>query len=292
MPSLTWTSPKACSMPSLAISPEAPLAAPVAPPARERFGFALFLALCLHAILILGVTFTPPERTVPSRPLEVVLVGPAGTAESERAAPGAPASDPGETAPVELADVQPPVAQAPRPVAQAPRPAAQTPLQAEPYDPPSPIADAAPPAQPQRRNFAALSGEIAALGLAMANEDAAGAGAPRIRQLSSLADKSAVEAAYLEMWRARVERIGTANYPGNGVAGELRMQVVIRDDGALLDARIIEPSGVAPVDAAALRIVRLAAPFAQFPVEMRKSYDQLQITRTWRFSRTGARLGD
>ncbi|MYE51176.1 MAG: TonB family protein, partial [Gammaproteobacteria bacterium] len=125
-----------------------------------------------------------------------------------------------------------------------------------------------------------------------ANEDAAGAGAPRIRQLSSLADKSAVEAAYLEMWRARVERIGTANYPGNGVAGELRMQVVIRDDGALLDARIIEPSGVAPVDAAALRIVRLAAPFAQFPVEMRKSYDQLQITRTWRFSRTGARLGD
>ncbi|MYE52309.1 MAG: hypothetical protein F4X81_12680, partial [Gammaproteobacteria bacterium] len=171
-------------MPSLAISPEAPLAAPVAPPARERFGFALFLALCLHAILILGVTFTPPERTVPSRPLEVVLVGPAGTAESERAAPGALAGDPGETAPVELADVQPPVAQAPRPVAQAPRPVAQTPLQAEPYDPPSPIADAAPPAQPQRRNFAALSGEIAALGLAMANEDAAGAGAPRIRQLS------------------------------------------------------------------------------------------------------------
>ena len=279
-------------MPSLTISPEAPLAAPVAPPARERFGFALFLALCLHAILILGVTFTPPERTVPSRPLEVILMGPAGEAESERAAPGAPASDPGETAPVELADVQPPVAQAPRPVAQAPRPAAQAPQQAEPSDPPNPIADAAPPAPAQRRNFAALSGEIAALGLAMANEDAAGAGAPRIRQLSSLADKSAVEAAYLAMWRARVERIGTANYPGNGVAGELRMQVVIRDDGALLDARIIEPSGVAPVDAAALRIVRLAAPFAQFPVEMRKSYDQLEITRTWRFSRTGARLGD
>ena len=82
------------------------------------------------------------------------------------------------------------------------------------------------------------------------------AGAPRIRQLSNLTEKNPVEAAYLEMWRARVERfIGTANYPGNGVAGELRMQVVIRDDGALLDARIIEPSGVAAVDAAALRIV-------------------------------------
>ena len=178
------------------------------------------------------------------------------------------------------------------PVAQAPRPVAQAPPQTKPGDPTSPTADAAPPAVAERRNFSALSSEIAALGLAIANEDAAGAGAPRIRQLSNLADKSAVEAAYLEMWRARVERIGTANYPGNGVAGELRMQVVVRDDGALLDARIIEPSGVAAVDAAALRIVRLAAPFAQFPVEMRKSYDQLQITRTWRFSRTGARLGD
>ena len=277
-------------MPSLAISPEASLAAPAAAPAVERFGFALFLALCLHAILILGVTFTPPERTAPSRPLEVVLAGPAGVAESEP--PAAPASDAGKTAPVELADVQPPAAQAPRPVAQAPRPVAQAPQQAEPGAPPRPIADATPPASAERRNFAALSGEIAALGLAMADEDAAGAGAPRIRQLSSRADKSAVEAAYLAMWRARVERIGTANYPGNGVAGELRMQVVIRDDGALLDARIIEPSGVAAVDAAALRIVRLAAPFAQFPVEMRKSYDQLEITRTWRFSRTGARLGD
>ena len=271
-------------MPSLAISPEAPRATLVAPSAWERFGFSLFLALCLHAILILGVTFTPPERTAPSRPLEVVLVASTGAVESELP-PAAPASDPGESAPVELADVRPPGAPAPRPVALAPQ-------QAEPGNPASPIAAAAPPAQVERRNIAALSSEIAALGLAMANQDAAAAGAPRIRQLSSLGGKSAVETAYLEMWRARVERIGTANYPGNGVFGELRMQVVIRDDGALLDARIIEPSGVAAVDAAALRIVRLAAPFAQFPVEMRKAYGQLEVTRTWRFSRTGAHLRD
>ena len=282
-------------MPSLAASPRAPLAVPAA---AERFGFALFLALCLHAILILGLTFTPPERTAPSRPLEVVLVGPAGAVESAPPQPAAPADDFGETPPVELPDVQAPVAQAPQPaaqapqpVAQAPQPVAQAPEHVEPAEPPSPMADAAPQAQAEQRDYAALSGEIAALGLAMAN-DASAAGAPRIRQLSNLTEKNPVEAAYLEMWRARVERIGTANYPGNGVAGELRMQVVIRDDGALLDARIIEPSGVAAVDAAALRIVRLAAPFAQFPVEMRKAYDQLEITRTWRFSRTGARLGD
>ena len=282
-------------MPSLAASPRAPIAVPVA---AERFGFALFLALCLHAILILGLTFTPPERTAPSRPLEVVLVGPVGVVESAPPQPVAPADDFGETPPVALPDVQAPVARAPRPAAQAPRPVALAPRpvaqpqeRAELREPPSPVAGAAPQAEAEQRNYAALSGEIAALGLAMAN-DAAAAGAPRIRQLSNRTEKNPVEAAYLAMWRARVERIGTANYPGNGVAGELRMQVVIRDDGALLDARIIEPSGVAAVDAAALRIVRLAAPFAHFPVEMRKSYDQLEITRTWRFSRTGARLGD
>ena len=255
-------------MPSPASSAEAP---PPAPAAGERLGFALFLALCLHAILILGVTLAPPERSAPSRPLEVILVGPPPQ-------PAAPADEIGEAPPAELPAAQAPVAQARKPT--------------ETEDPPSPVADAAPPARAERLDYAALSGEIAALGLDMANEAPAGAGAPRIRQLSSRSDKSAVEAAYLELWRARVERIGTANYPGNRVAGELRMQVVIRDDGALLDARIIEPSGVAAVDAAALRIVRLAAPFAQFPVEMRKAYDQLEVTRTWRFSRTGARLGD
>ena len=43
-------------------------------------------------------------------------------------------------------------------------------------------------------------------------------------------------------------------------------------------------------DRTALRIVRLAAPYPAFPVEMRKEYDQLEIIRTWQFSRTGARL--
>ena len=262
-------------MPSLASSLEAP---PAAPAAGERFGFALFLALCLHAILILGVALAPPERSAPSRALEVVLVEPAGVAEAEPLPSPAPTVEPVETAPAELPAVRTPVAQAPQRTLR--------------QDPPRPVADAVPPAPAERRNYAALSGEIAALGLAIDNEAQAGAGAPRLRQLSSASDKSAVEAAYLELWRARVERIGTANYPGNRVAGELRMQVLIRDDGALLDARIIEPSGVAAVDAAALHIVQLAAPFAQFPVEMRKSYDQLEITRTWRFSRTGARLGD
>ena len=34
----------------------------------------------------------------------------------------------------------------------------------------------------------------------------------------------------------------------------------------------------------------LFSPFQDFPVEMRKKYDQLEIIRTWKFSRSGASL--
>ena len=43
--------------------------------------------------------------------------------------------------------------------------------------------------------------------------------------------------------------------------------------------RILESSGHTELDTAALRIVRLAAPYQDFPVEMRKNYDQLEIIR-------------
>ena len=114
---------------------------------------------------------------------------------------------------------------------------------------------------------------------------------PRVKRLTSVSAKSADEAAYLNMWRQKVERIGNANYPDSRVYGNLRMLVVLSYDGTLKDVRILESSGHKSLDDAALRIVRLAAPYQQFPVEMRKKYDQLEIIRTWKFSRSGARLG-
>ena len=70
----------------------------------------------------------------------------------------------------------------------------------------------------------------------------------------------------------------------------VRMLVVINWDGKLKDIRILESSGHHELDDAALRIVRIASPFQDFPVEMRKKYDQLEIIRTWKFSRAGASL--
>ncbi len=92
------------------------------------------------------------------------------------------------------------------------------------------------------------------------------------------------------MWRQKVERIGNANYPSGNVYGNLRMLVILSYDGTLNEVRILESSGHRALDNAALRIVRLAAPYQAFPVDMRKQYDQREIIRTWKFSRAGASL--
>ena len=42
-------------------------------------------------------------------------------------------------------------------------------------------------------------------------------------------------------------------------------------------------SGLKALDAAAFKIVRMATPFAAFPPDIRREYDQIVITRTWFF---------
>jgi protein TonB len=47
-------------------------------------------------------------------------------------------------------------------------------------------------------------------------------------------------------------------------------------------------SGHSVLDEAAERIVRLAAPFAPFPPNIRRDTDELEITRTWTFTNSDA----
>jgi protein TonB len=154
----------------------------------------------------------------------------------------------------------------------------------------SPSEEVRAPTPERQLSLDTLTQEIASLEARIAEEQQAQANRPRVKRLTSVSTRSATEAAYLNAWRQRVERIGNANYPGGGIDGSLRMLVIVRFDGTLEEVRILESSGHRQLDAAALRIVRLGAPFAAFPVEMRKEYDQLEIIRTWQFSRHGARL--
>ena len=88
--------------------------------------------------------------------------------------------------------------------------------------------------------------------------------------------------------RRRVERIGTANYPrellGDIDAGRPTLEVVIGADGRLDDIVVRSSSGDKALDQAALKILRLAAPFAPLPEEIRKDYDVLRFAYEWDFS--------
>ena len=91
---------------------------------------------------------------------------------------------------------------------------------------------------------------------------------------------------YEDEWRQKVERVGTLNYPPEArgkLYGNLRLTVTIRPDGTLESVELDRPSGLKVLDEAAIKIVRLAAPYAAFPSDIRKDTDLLVITSTWFF---------
>ncbi len=111
--------------------------------------------------------------------------------------------------------------------------------------------------------------------------------APRVRRLSAVSAQEAIDAAYLHDWRRRVEAVGNQYYPEAsiryGLYGSLQLLVVVNYEGQLEDLRILSSSGYAVLDEAAMKIVRMAAPFAPFPAALRATTDKLEIVRTWQF---------
>jgi protein TonB len=94
-------------------------------------------------------------------------------------------------------------------------------------------------------------------------------------------------AQYIEDWRLKVERVGNLNYPEAArgkLYGSLLVYMEINQDGELLRAEVQRSSGQKVLDDAALRILRLAAPFGKFSNEMRQQFDVLAFARTWTFS--------
>jgi protein TonB len=95
-------------------------------------------------------------------------------------------------------------------------------------------------------------------------------------------------AQYIEDWRVKVERIGNLNYPEQArrqqIFGKLQLSVSIRADGSVESIEVSKSSGHRILDAAAMRIVKLAAPYSPLPPSITKDVDILTITRTWSFT--------
>lgn len=98
-------------------------------------------------------------------------------------------------------------------------------------------------------------------------------------------------AQYIEDWRIKVERIGNLNYPEQArreqIFGKLILSVSINRDGSVEKIEVDHPRGYPShpiLDAAAMRIVKLAAPFAPLPPDITRDTDILTIVRTWTFT--------
>jgi len=94
-------------------------------------------------------------------------------------------------------------------------------------------------------------------------------------------------ASYMSSWVSKVERVGNLNYPTElrrkKLHGDLVMTVGIHQNGTIESIAVKRSSGIDEIDDAAVRIVRLAAPYAPLPDNITDRVDVLHITRTWRF---------
>lgn len=266
----------------------------------DRLGVTLLLAAAFHAFVILGITFKPFD---PARPehrqqsLEIIVVNQPvePPEEDEQADFLAQTSQQGsgeQREPVKPSfEETPPPTPPARPVQPAPQPREQ-PLTAE-VSPEQtvqkPTAEKTPPlSASQLLTSKAL--EIARLTAELERKTRAYARMPK-RKAISASTREYKYAAYLDAWRRKVERIGNLNYPDqakrDSLYGNLVLHVAVRADGSVERVRVLHSSGHKILDDAAVRIVRMSAPFSPFPEEIRKETDILDITRTWQFLRSG-----
>jgi len=94
-------------------------------------------------------------------------------------------------------------------------------------------------------------------------------------------------AVYLDSWRRKIERVGTMNFPNvarrKNLSGTPVIEVTIGADGKLLETAVRRTSGHAEIDEAALRILKLAAPYDRFPNELTAKHDEIRIAYEWQF---------
>lgn len=106
---------------------------------------------------------------------------------------------------------------------------------------------------------------------------------------------AALSAPYLLAWQQRVERIGTAQFARlvpNGIrGGHLTLAVTLGADGSVRAVAIVKRSQQPLLDAAALKIIHLAAPFPPFPPALAAHTKTLRFSYRWNFIRGTAGSG-
>lgn len=281
--------------------------------ANDRMLFTLFLAVVLHALLILGVGFEFPDPRPAAAALEIVLAQSRSDKAPDKADFLAQANQEGSgeldktalPSTDELAQFEDAQIREIQPLQQtASQKTVQDPVsriittrsesrQQIALDQPSPDDRKVEMTKEERLAMIQRSLEIASLEAQLEEQKQLHAKRPRKRQLTSVSTQESRDAYYLHGWSKKIETVGNLNYPAEArrkkIYGNLRLMVAVRADGSVQEVRILKSSGQRVLDQAAIDIVRLAAPFAPFPPEIRKDTDILEIIRTWQFEK-GDRL--
>lgn len=306
----------------------------------DRLGLTLCVAVIIHAMTVLGVSFRPEQLPDPRfETLEIILVAEKSDKPPEDAEvlpqanlegggdananahdtplpaptpaivaspvpPFEPSSTPTVAAPTPQSETSPSaaaevkseaeerlLAQAPEANLALPDPKPQaspettvTAAEAEEPEPPQPRVKPRP--RPTAAQLLTRSFALASLNAETQQRLDSRASRPR-RKYISANTKEYKFAAYMEAWRAKVERIGNINYPDEALrrhlSGSLLLDVALDPDGSVREIAVRRSSGHTILDDAAVRIVKLASPFAPFPPNILKEVDILHVTRTWKF---------
>ena len=272
--------------------------------ASDRLGFTLFLAITLHAIVVLGIGFTQSDRSnvEPLPSLDIIIansksletvenpdylaqVDQAGGGNAdEKARPSAPVSAPtpidqkglSDQERVELRKQQLTLSKLYFLTQLEAEQSIQKNHQSRAQD-----SDQKTASETEQRasKIASLQAEIREMTINYAKR-------PRTLTLTA-STRKAVEASYLASWVKKVEQTGNLNYPSEArlqkLDGRLRMSVRINAEGEMLAMEITSSSGKPILDEAARQILRMAQPFPAFSEELRERADQIVIIRTWDF---------
>lgn len=278
---------------------------------RQRLSATMVLSLLLHGMLILGVGFALDDAAPVLPTLDVILTQTQTELTPEQADFLAQANNQGggehektnrprEAQAGVVAQAESGVA--PRPMrAQSPTP--RPPPEARVVSStraqqPMPTPDARPQAEqtPLPRGQEKIDHDLAMARLAAEIHLRSERYAKRPkRKFVSASTTEYAWAGYLRAWVDRVERVGNLNYPDEArrrkLAGTLVISVAIRRDGSVERADVIQSSGIKLLDAAAMRIARLAEPYPPLP-KTDENIDVLHVTRTWNFLPGGELLDE
>ena len=279
------------------------------PPEKDRLATTVFIALLLHGMVILGITFGrqgPQQGAAPTLDVQLVVdaldetrdddaaylaevdrKGRGSTTErlpalTPRGLPPRPLQDEGPLDPSETSPDGRPTresvlaARVPRITVLYSGPAAPDPvtpssrLARRPTAPATPLTESG---GEDRVDRARLTGPLAREGETLSPDT-----------------RAAVIAPWLDAWRRKVERLGTLNFPEQLVTGRETapvLEIEVLADGRLRDARVRRSSGNPALDQAALQILRQAAPFPPFPEALAKSAPSVLFAYEWRFAAGG-----